>query len=83
MTQLVSYCEINDNYAGLGDTPEDPGNYGDLPWGTFSAWKEEETDNLWSNLNPICDNTFKKVMIGSADHIWPAFTYLFGGGAHE
>ncbi len=83
VNQLVGYCEINDNYAGLGDTPNDPGNYGDLPWGTFSAWKDEETDNLWSNLNPICDNTFKKIMIGSTDHIWPAFTYLFGGGAHE
>jgi len=83
VNQLVGYCEINDNYAGLGDTPNDPGNYGGLPWGTFSAWKDEETDNLWSNLNPICDNTFKKIMIGSTDHIWPAFTYLFGGGAHE
>jgi len=83
VNQLVGYCEINDNYAGLGDTPDDPGNYGGLPWGTFSAWKDEETDNLWSNLNPICDNTFKKIMIGSTDHIWPAFTYLFGGGAHE
>jgi hypothetical protein len=38
---------------------------------------------LWARLNPICDNTFKRVMIGSNEHIWTAFTYLFGGGKNE
>jgi sporulation protein YhbH len=81
VNQLVGYCEINENYAPLSDAPEDLTS--SVPWGTFSAWKNEESDNLWSNLSPICDNKFKRIMIGSADHIWTAFTYLFGGGADE
>lgn len=83
MNQLVGYCEINENYSGLADTEDDPGSFGALPWGTFSAWKNEELDNLWCNLNPICDNKFKRVMIGNTDHIWAAFTYLFGGLSNE
>jgi sporulation protein YhbH len=80
VNQLVGYCEINENYAGLADEEGAPA--GDsVPWGTFSAWKNEELDNLWSKLNSLCDHKFKKVMIGSSDHIWKAFTYLFGGGA--
>jgi len=83
ISQLVGYCEINENYSGLADTDDDPGNFGTMPWGTFSAWKNEEPNNLWSNLNPICDNSFKRVMIGSTEHIWAAFTYLFGGNSNE
>ena len=51
------------------------------PWPSFTAWKNEELDNLWSKLNPICDNKFKKVMIGHTDHIWKGFKALFGGGS--
>jgi|15BtaG_2_1085339.scaffolds.fasta_scaffold00750_6 hypothetical protein len=83
MSQLVGYCEINENYSGLADTDDDAEAFGGMPWGTFSAWKAEEADNLWARLNPICDNTFKRVMIGSNEHIWTAFTYLFGGGKNE
>jgi len=85
VNQLVGYCEINEQYSGLADTDDNtpPGSYGGLPWGTFSAWKNEELDNLWSNLSPICDNSFKRIMIGSTDHIWSAFTYLFGGDTNE
>jgi len=83
MSQLVGYCEINENYSGLADTDDDAEAFGAMPWGTFSAWKAEEADNLWARLNPICDNTFKRVMIGSNEHIWTAFTYLFGGGKNE
>ena len=43
-------------------------------------WKNEELDNLWSKVTPICDNKFKKVMIGQTEHIWKAFKSLFGGG---
>ena len=83
MSQLVGYCEINEQYSGLADDDIEAGTYPTSPWGTFSAWKNEEMDNLWSNLNPICDNTFKRVMIGSSDHIWSAFKYLFGGNDNE
>ena len=61
MNQLVGYCEINENYSGLADTDDDPGSFGALPWGTFSAWKNEEMDNLWAKLTPICDNKFKRI----------------------
>jgi len=50
------------------------------PWPSFSAWKNDEMDNLWSKLAPLCDNKFKKVMIGQTEHIWVAFKDLFGGG---
>ena len=49
------------------------------PWPSFSAWKNEEMENLWSKLTPICDKKFKKVMIGHTDHIWKSFKQLFGG----
>jgi uncharacterized protein len=78
VSQLTGYCEINEQYKGLADEvdPHDP-FYG-TPWGTFSAWKNEEMDNLWSKLNPICDPKFKKIMIGETGHIWKAFYSLFG-----
>ena len=83
-SQLTGYCEINEHYKGLIDEidPDDP--FHGTPWGTFSAWKNEEMENLWSKLVPVCDNTFKKVMIGQSDHIWRAFHALFGGkSSHE
>ena len=83
VNQLVGYCEINEGYSGLADTDADLDSYGHTPWGTFSAWKNEELDNLWAKLNPICDTGFKRIMIGSTDHIWSAFTYLFGGGNND
>ena len=63
----------------VDEVQKDDPFYG-TPWGTFSAWKNEEMENLWSKINPLCDNTFKKVMVGEADHIWRAFHALFGGG---
>ena len=78
LSQLTGYCEINENYKGLADSPEDSSFYGS-PWSTFSAWKNEELENLWSKLNPLCDNKFKKIMIGDTEHIWTAFKNLFGG----
>lgn len=78
LSQLTGYCEINENYKGLTDSPEDSSIYGG-PWTTFSAWKNEELENLWSKLNPLCDNKFKKIMIGDTEHIWTAFKNLFGG----
>jgi len=84
VSQLTGYCEINEHYKGLADEidPDDP-FYG-TPWGTFSAWKNEEMDNLWSKLTPICDHKFKKVMVGEPGHIWRAFHSLFGGkNPHE
>ena len=78
LSQLVGYCEINENYSGLAEEDHPLGNPSS-PWDTFSAWKNEELENLWAKLTPICDNKFKKVMVGNTDHIWTAFNYLFGG----
>ncbi len=79
LNQLIGYCEINEQYSGLADEDDTTFSIGSNPWGTFSAWKNEESDNLWAQLTPLCDNKFKKVMIGSTEHIWTAFNYLFGG----
>jgi sporulation protein YhbH len=79
VSQLTGYCEINEQYKGMADEVDEDDVFRGTPWGTFSAWKNEEMDNLWSKLNPICDNKFKKVMIGETDHIWRAFHSLFGG----
>tara|TARA_R100000664_G_C2751720_1_gene138996 strand:+ start:824 stop:2062 length:1239 start_codon:yes stop_codon:yes gene_type:complete len=80
LSQLTAYCEINEHYGNFAeeDTTETaPTGYA---WPNFSAWKNEELENLWSKLTPICDQTFKKVMIGQPEHIWKAFRKLFGGG---
>ena len=77
VSQLTGYCEINEHYKGMADDEETTTT--GLPWDTFSAWKNEEMENLWSKLNPICDHKFKKVMIGDTSHIWLAFNTLFGG----
>ncbi len=79
LNQLIGYCEINEQYSGLADDDDSTFSFETNPWGTFSAWKNEESDNLWAQLTPLCDNKFKKVMIGSPNHIWTAFNYLFGG----
>jgi len=78
LSQLTGYCEINESYKGLADDDGDT-NFGVSSWATFSAWKNEEMENLWAKLNPLCDNKFKKVMIGDTNHIWAAFKDLFGG----
>jgi hypothetical protein len=78
LSQLTGYCEINESYSGLSDDDGDS-NFGASSWATFSAWKNEELENLWATLNPLCDNKFKKVMIGDVSHIWAAFKSLFGG----
>jgi sporulation protein YhbH len=79
VAQLTGYCEINEHYKGLADEIDQDDPFYGTPWGTFSAWKNEEMDNLWSKLNPICDNKFKRVMVGESGHIWRAFHTLFGG----
>lgn len=79
LSQLTAYCEINEHYGNFADPADDDAPTG-YPWPSFSSWKNEEMENLWSKLTPICDATFKKVMIGQADHIWKAFSKLFGGG---
>lgn len=79
LSQLTAYCEINEAYQGLADEVGETDPLHGTPWGTFSAWKNEESDNLWSKLTPICENKFKKVMIGETSHIWGAFHALFGG----
>ena len=80
VSQLTGYCEINEHYKGLADEIKKDDPFYGTPWGTFSAWKNEEMENLWSKINPLCDNKFKKVMVGESDHIWRAFHALFGGG---
>ena len=77
--QLTGYCEINEHYSGMiHDSSEAIApNGSSLP--NFSAWKNEDMDNLWSKLDPLCDHKFKKAMVGDTDHIWKAFKALFGG----
>jgi sporulation protein YhbH len=81
VSQLTAYCEINEHYKGLIDSDEETILPSGEPWGNFSAWKNEEMDNLWNRLTPLCDNQFKRVMVGSSEHIWSAFNKLFGGKA--
>ena len=81
ISQLTAYCEINEHYDNFADGDKDEIMPSGAPWPSFTAWKQEDTDNLWSRLNPICDNKFKKVMIGHTDHIWKGFKRLFGGEA--
>ncbi len=83
VSQLTGYCEINEHYKGMADDTDADDVFQGTPWGTFSAWKNEEMENLWSKLNPICDKTFKKIMIGESEHIWKAFHGLFGGKNHQ
>ena len=83
VSQLTAYCEINEQYKGLADEIDQDDVFHGTPWGTFSAWKNEEMDNLWSKLTPLSDNKFKKVMIGETSHIWRAFHALFGGKHNE
>ena len=79
ISQLVGYCEINENYKGLDDESLGATDTSDTSWANFSAWKDETLENLWFLLNPLCDQKFKKVMIGQSEHIWLAFKELFGG----
>ena len=79
VSQLTGYCEINEHYKGMNDDDNETDLFAGTPWGTFSAWKNEEMENLWAKLTPICDNTFKRVVVGEKDHIWSAFQSLFGG----
>ena len=79
ISQLTAYCEINEHYGNFNEDGAQDMDIDGYPWPSFSAWKQEETDNLWSKLTPICDNKFKKVMIGSPEHIWKGFRKLFGG----
>jgi len=83
VSQLVGYCEINEHYQGLSDGDMDDHMDPSHPWANFSAWKNENLENLWSQLIPICDNKFKKIMIGQKEHIWGAFNTLFGGKKHN
>lgn len=79
VSQLTGYCEINEHYGNFADEDKEEIMPSGYPWPSFSAWKNEELENLWSKLTPLCDQEFKKVMIGQTDHIWKAFNRLFGG----
>lgn len=79
VSQLTGYAEINEHYSNFTEDDIEAIMPTGETWPSFSAWKNEELDNLWSKLAPICDNKFKKVMIGQTDHIWKAFQRLFGG----
>lgn len=79
VSQLTAYCEINEHYGNFAEDEASTSPTG-YPWPSFSAWKNEEMENLWAKITPICDQKFKKVMIGQTEHIWKAFSKLFGGG---
>tara|TARA_R110002020_G_scaffold400982_1_gene611272 strand:+ start:1878 stop:3119 length:1242 start_codon:yes stop_codon:yes gene_type:complete len=78
-SQLTAYCEINEHYSNFAEEGEEAVMPDGFPFPSFSTWKNEDLENLWSKLTPICDNKFKKVMIGQTSHIWKAFSKLFGG----
>jgi len=80
ISQLTAYAEINEHYSNFADDEEEAVMPDGYPWPSFSAWKNEDLENLWSKLAPLCDSKFKKVMIGQTAHIWQAFNSLFGGG---
>ena len=77
--QLTGYCEINEHYSGMIHDSSEAIAPNGSPLPNFSAWKNEDMDNLWSKLDPLCDHKFKKAMVGDTDHIWKAFKALFGG----
>ena len=79
VSQLTAYAEINEHYSNFADEGEEAIMPTGQPWPSFSAWKNEDLENLWSKLTPLCDNKLKKVMIGQTDHIWKSFNKLFGG----
>ncbi len=81
VSQLTGYAEINEHYSNFAEEDEEAIMPTGAPWPSFTAWKNEDLENLWAKLTPICDNKFKKVMIGQTDHIWRAFNLLFGGGS--
>jgi len=79
ISQLSAYCEINEHYSNFAEEGEEAIMPDGYPWPTFSVWKNEQLENLWTKLTPICDHKFKKVVIGQTSHIWKAFNLLFGG----
>mgnify|MGYP003670546936 CR=1 FL=1 len=80
LSQLTAYAEINEHYSNFAEEDTEVVMPDGYPWPSFAAWKNDEVENLWSKLTPLCDNKFKKVMIGQTDHIWKAFSQLFAGG---
>jgi len=79
--QLTGYAEINEHYSNFAEEDTETVMPTGMPWPSFSSWKNDEMDNMWTKLSPICDNKFKRVMIGQTDHIWKAFNELFGGSS--
>jgi sporulation protein YhbH len=79
ISQLTAYAEINEHYSNFAEEDRDVTTPDGYPWPSFSAWKNDELENLWSKLTPLCDSKFKKVMIGQTEHIWKSFNRLFGG----
>jgi len=77
--QLTGYAEINEHYSNFAEEGTEAVMPTGMPWPSFSSWKNDEMDNMWTKLTPICDNKFKRVMIGQTEHIWKAFNELFGG----
>jgi uncharacterized sporulation protein YeaH/YhbH (DUF444 family) len=71
VNQMMCYAEVDPDSFPHDNT------YGILSK-SFS-YNQSEATNLWKKLSPIVDDSFKRVRISKAEHIWPSFKKLFGG----
>ena len=78
LNQLTVYCEINEHLTAM--YPDELGSVGGaFEWAEVSTWKNEDPASLWGVLNPCADKDFKRVTIAQPQHIWKAFSAIFGG----
>jgi hypothetical protein len=78
LSQLTVYCEINEHLTAM--YPDElAGTGGAFEWAEVSTWKDEDPASLWGVLNPCADKDFKRVTIAEPQHIWKAFSTIFGG----
>jgi len=74
INQMVVYTEIDESRLHLDE--EDNGVDWHMP--NLAAWKEDIPDSIWNLCFQLIDDKFKRVLLTSADYIWPAFTKIFG-----
>ena len=74
VNQMVVYTEINPNRTH-------PDEQNDVPnWAgpTFTAWKEDDGDSIWTMCVPLVDHKFKRLLLTKSDQIWASFKQIFG-----
>ena len=75
--QIIVYAEINEKRVH----PEEEGDVPDWSNPSFEAWKNEQSDSMWTLCVPLVDNKFKRVLLTKASQIWPTFKKIFGAKA--